>query len=252
MRCDEVRPRLDAYVDGELAEAERAQLREHIADCSECGPEAIALERLRDSIRQSAPVYRAPEALRSQIRFALRRETAATTHVARPAPGWLAYAASILVAVAVGSGGTWLINGQRQEDAVANELIDSHLRSLLADHLTDVPSSDKHTVKPWFAGRSELSPPGVDLAPEGFPLVGGRLDLIEGKPVPALVYRAGKHVINVFVLPARAGEYAETVTRGGYTLRHWNQGDLGYWAVSDAARDEFAKFEHAFRAAASG
>jgi anti-sigma factor RsiW len=156
------------------------------------------------------------------------------------------------VAVAVGSGGTGLISGERQEDAVANELINSHLRSLLADHLTDVASSDEHTVKPWFAGRTELSPPGVDRAAQGFPLDGGRLDLIQGKPVPALVYRAGKHVINVFVLPARAGDHAETVTRRGYTLRHWTQGDLGYWAVSDAAPDEFEKFERAFRAATSG
>ena len=252
MQCDEVRPRLDAYIDGELAEAERGQLCDHLLDCPDCGPEATARERLRDGIRQAAPIYRAPEALRSRIRFALRQEAAASARAARPAPGWLAYAASILLAVIVGSGGTLLITGEQQEDAVANELIDSHLRSLLADHLTDVASSDKHTVKPWFAGRTELSPPGVDLAPEGFPLVGGRLDLIEGKPVPALVYRAGKHVINVFVLPARAGEYVETVTRRGYTLRHWNQGDFGYWAVSDASSDEFAKFEHAFRAAASG
>jgi anti-sigma factor (TIGR02949 family) len=252
MQCDEVRPRIDAYVDGELAETERLQLRDHLADCPDCGPEAMALERLRDGIRQAAPIYRAPEALRSQIRFALRQEAATSARAARPAPGWLAYAASILLAVAVGSGGTLLITGERQEDAVGNELIDSHLRSLLADHLTDVASSDKHTVKPWFAGRTEMSPPGVDLAAQGFPLVGGRLDLIEGKPVPALVYRAGKHVINVFVLPARAGEYAETVTRRGYTLHHWNEGDLGYWAVSDAAPDEFAKFEHAFREATEG
>jgi mycothiol system anti-sigma-R factor len=103
MRCEEIRPRLDAYIDGELAEAERAVLRDHLADCPECGPEAAALARLRDSIRQSAPAYRAPAALRSQIRFALRREVAASTRVARPAPGWLAYAASILLAVAVGS-----------------------------------------------------------------------------------------------------------------------------------------------------
>jgi anti-sigma factor (TIGR02949 family) len=252
MRCDEVHPRLEAFVDDELAEPERGQLRDHLADCPDCGPEAAALERLRQGIRQAAPVYRAPEVLRSQIRFALRQEAAATTRAARSAPGWLAYAASILMAVALGSGGTLLITGERQQDTVANELIDSHLRSLLGDHLTDVASSDKHTVKPWFAGRTELSPPGVDLAAQGFPLVGGRLDLIEGKPVPALVYRAGKHVINVFVLPARAGEYAETVTRGGYTMRHWNQGDLGYWAVSDAAPDEFAKFEHAFREATTG
>ena len=123
---------------------------------------------------------------------------------------------------------------------------------MLADHLTDVRSSDKHTVKPWFAGRTDLSPPGVDLAAEGFALVGGRLDLIEGKPVPALVYRAGKHVINVFVLPARSGAFANSVTRRGYSLRHWTIGDLGYWAVSDASPDEFGKFERAFRRAAGG
>jgi anti-sigma factor (TIGR02949 family) len=251
MDCDEIRPRLEAYVDAELTGAERGQLRDHVTDCPDCGPEVATLERLREGIRRSALIYSAPQALRSQIRIALRQEAVASRAV-RTAPGWLAYAASLLLAVALGSGGTWLINGQRQENAAANELIDSHLRSLLADHLTDVASSDKHMVKPWFAGRTELSPPGVDLAVQGFPLVGGRLDLIEGKPVPTLVYRTGKHVINVFVLPARAGEYAETVTRSGYTLRHWNQGDLGYWAVSDASADEFAKFEDAFREATRG
>jgi anti-sigma factor (TIGR02949 family) len=252
MRCDEVLPRLDAYVDGELAEPERKQLRDHVADCPECGPEATALERLRQGIRQAAPIYRAPAGLRSQIRSALRREAAATSRAARPAPGWLAYAASILLAVAVGSGGTLLITGERQEDAVANELIDSHLRSLLGDHLTDVASSDRHTVKPWFAGRSDVSPPAVDLATEGFPLVGGRLDLTAGQPVPALVYRRRQHVINVFVLPAARGDLAKTLTRRGYSLRHWDEGDLGFWAVSDAAETELAEFERIFRSATSG
>ena len=107
-------------------------------------------------------------------------------------------------------------------------------------------------MKPWFGGRTELSPPGVDLAAQGFPLTGGRLDLIAGKPVPALVYRAGKHIINVFVLPAPPGDRGETFTRRGYTLRHWDEGDLGYWAVSDASPDEFAKFERAFRAVSGG
>jgi len=252
MQCDEVRPRLEAYVDGELAEAERVQLRDHLADCPECGPEATALEHLRDGIRQSAPVYRAPEALRSEIRFALRRQAATSARGARPAPGWLAYAASILLAVAVGSGGTLLITGERQEDAVANELIDSHLRSLLGNHLTDVASSDQHTVKPWFAGRSELSPPAVDLAGEGFPLVGGRLDLIAGKPIPALVYRRREHVVNVFVLPASRGDLAKTLTRRGYSLRHWDEGDLGFWAVTDAAPSELAEFERVFRDTTKG
>jgi anti-sigma factor RsiW len=252
MRCDETRPRLDAYIDDELPEAERVQLHEHLADCPECGPESAALERLRDGIRQSAPIYRAPEALQSRIRLALRAEGGATAPVGSRAPGWLAYAASILLAVAVGSGGTLLITGERQEDAVANELIDSHLRSLLGSHLTDVASSDQHTVKPWFAGRSDVAPPAVDLAGAGFPLVGGRLDLIAGKPVPALVYRRRQHVINVFVLPASRGDLSTTISRRGYSLRHWEEGDLGFWAVSDAASAELAQFESVFRAATGG
>jgi len=142
--------------------------------------------------------------------------------------------------------------GDRQEDTIASEVIDSHLRSLLATHLTDVASSDQHTVKPWFAGRSDVSPPAVDLAAEGFPLIGGRLDLIAGKPVPALVYKRRQHVINLFVLPASRGDRPETLGRQGYNLRRWDEGDLGFWAVSDASPAELTEFEHAFRAATGG
>jgi len=253
MRCDEVHPRLDAYIDGELAEAERALLRDHLAGCPECGPEAAALERLRDDFRRSAPIFRAPEALRSRIRVALRDEAATSAYTAaRPAPGWLAYAASIMLAVAVGSGGTFMLLGERQTDTMATEIIDSHLRSLLGTHLTDVASSDQHTVKPWFAGRTDLSPPAVDLGAEGFPLVGGRLDLIAGKPVPALVYKRREHVISLFVLPASRADGGETLSRRGYNLRHWDEGDLGFWAVTDAAPTELAEFEHLFRAATNG
>jgi anti-sigma factor (TIGR02949 family) len=251
MRCDEAHPRLEAYLDGELAESERSRVHDHIESCPDCGPEAAAFERLRDGIRRSAPIYRAPDELRSQIRFALRREAAASTTGSR-APGWLAYAASLLLAVAVGSGGTFALLGERQTDTLATELVDSHLRSLLGSHLTDVASSDRHTVKPWFAGRTDLSPPAVDLAAEGFPLVGGRLDLIAGQPVPALVYRRGQHVINLFVLPAPASGRGESMGRRGYNLRHWDEGDLGLWAVSDASPNELAEFEHLFRAATKG
>lgn len=168
------------------------------------------------------------------------------------APGWLAYAASILLAVAIGSGGTFMLLGERQEDRVAGEIIDSHLRSLLGTHLTDVASSDQHSVKPWFAGRSDLSPPVVDLGTQGFPLVGGRLDLIAGKPVPALVYKRREHVINLFVLPSANGDFGKALTRRGYSLRHWSEGDLGFWAVTDAAPTELGEFERIFRAATSG
>src|SRR5260370_3999904 len=253
MQCDEVRPRLDAYLDGELAESELAPLRGHLEGCPYCGPEAAALERVGDEIRGSAPVYRAPEALRSQIRFALGREAAAKRPAASlRAPGWLAYAASILLAVAVGSGGTFVLLGERQADTMETEIIDGHLRSLLGSHLTDVASSDQHTVKPWFPGRTDLSPPAVALGAEGFPLVGGRLDLIAGKPVPALVYKRREHVINVFVLPASKDDLDKTLTRRGYTVRHWDEGDLGFWAVTDAAPSELTDFERAFRAATGG
>jgi mycothiol system anti-sigma-R factor len=252
MQCEEVRPRLEAYIDGELAEAERVLLREHLSGCAACSPEAAALERLRDSIRVSATDYRAPAGLRSQIRDAIRREEASRSLAALRAPGWLAYAASLLLAVAIGSGGTFLAIGDRQEDRVAAEIIDSHLRSLLGTHLTDVVSSDRHTVKPWFAGRSEVSPPAVDLSGEGFPLVGGRLDLIAGKPVPALVYKRREHVINLFVLPAAKADLAAASSRRGYSLRHWTEGDLAFWAVTDAAASELDEFERAFHAATAG
>jgi anti-sigma factor RsiW len=252
MQCEEVRPRLDAYLDGELAETEGALLRSHLEGCPDCGPEIAALERLRESIRRAAPDYRAAAELRSGIRFALRREAAAGAPMRSRASGWLAYAASLLLAVAVGAGGTFVMLGERQEDAVANEVIDSHLRSLLGTHLTDVESSDQHTVKPWFEGRSDVAPPAVDLSAEGFPLVGGRLDLIAGKPVPTLVYKRRKHVINLFVLPASRGDRPEMLSRRGYNLQHWDERDLGFWAVSDAAPAELGEFERAFRAATGG
>jgi anti-sigma factor (TIGR02949 family) len=249
MQCEEVRPRLEAYIDGELAETERSLLREHLTGCADCGPEAAALQRLRDEIRQAAPAYRAPEALRSQIRFALRRRATASAPSGLRASSWLAYAASLLLAVALGSGGTFLVLGERQQDMVATEVLDSHLRSLLGTHLTDVASSDQHTVKPWFAGRSDVSPPAVDLSTEGFPLVGGRLDLVAGKPAPALVYKRRQHIINLFVLPASRGDHGAALSHQGYNLRHWDEGDLAFWAVTDAAPAELAEFEHAFRAA---
>ena len=252
MQCDEIRPRLEAYIDGELGATERAALRDHLQSCPDCGPEAAAIERLRDAIRSSAPVYRAPDKLRSQIRFALRREEAASAPTPSHSLGWLAYAASILLAVALGSGGTFVLVGARQTDAIGTEIVDDHLRSLLGNHLTDVASSDQHTVKPWFAGRTDLSPPTVDLAAEGFPLVGGRLDVIAGKPVPVLVYKRREHVINLFVLPVSLADRGETLTRRGYNLRHWDEGDLGFWAVTDAAPAELAEFERLFRAATKG
>jgi anti-sigma factor (TIGR02949 family) len=250
MQCDEVRRLVGAYVDGELDEEERLRLRDHLAGCRDCEAEAAALARLSHGIRAAAPAYRAPELLRARLRAGLRHEAAANAWALMPAGRSLAYAASLLLAVALGSGGTYVMVGERQQDRLAAELVDSHLRSLLGTHLTDVGSSDQHTVKPWFAGKTALSPPAVDLAQQGFPLIGGRLDLVAGRPVPALVYRHRAHIINLFVLPAGTGDVGDSAGRGGYNLRHWREGDLDLWAVSDTT--DLPEFESAFRTATAG
>ena len=161
------------------------------------------------------------------------------------APGWLAYAASILLAVAVGSGGTFLMLGDRQEDAIASQAIDSHLRSLLGTHLTDVASSDQHTVKPWFDGKLDFVPPVNDYVGQGFPLVGGRLDVLNGHSVAALVYARRKHTINLFVWPARQGEtdLYGWGSRDGYNWGIWQAGDMRFCLVSDAAQSDLRELQ---------
>jgi len=153
---------------------------------------------------------------------------------------WLGLAATLAVAVLL----VWnLAPGLRRpggEQFLATELIASHVRSLMVDHLTDVASSDQHTVKPWFDGKLDFAPSVVNSASDGFPLVGGRLDYLNNRPVAALVYQRRKHFINVFIWPVQNGDASEAkpISREGYQLLHWVDRDLNYWAVSDASGNE--------------
>ena len=198
-------------------------------------------------VRERAGRYAAPAGLAGRIGGAL--DGAIDPHRQRSRRP-LALAASILLAVVLSSGGTWFLAGTRQQDDLAEQLVASHVRSMLGEHLTDVASSDQHTVKPWFGGRIDLSPPVTDFTTQGFPLVGGRLDYVDRRPVAALVYRHNQHIINVFVWTEEK-TFTPPAPKAlqGYNLRHWRDDGLAFWAVSDVAPADLEKFERVIRTA---
>ena len=230
---------LDAYLDGELAVVDARELEAHLAQCADCARFRDGRVALRAAIETRVPALRAPGALRDRVRAALR----ATAEPKASRPGWraLALAASLAV-VALGS---WRLALWRAAgDTLTDEVLTSHVRSLMPGHLTDVLSSDQHTVKPWFNGRLDFSPPVYDFAGRGYPLLGGRLDYLNGRTVAVLVYGRRQHVINVFLWPAARGATAgpAAATRQGYHLRHWTATGYAYWVVSDLGVPELTDF----------
>ena len=237
---------LDAYLDGELASRDAREFEAHLKECRDC-------ERLRDArvslgaaIRAEVPALRAPDELRTRVRSALRSaagDPVARRHAPPLAWRWLALAASLAI-VAMGS---WqLASGRAAGQVLSEEVLTSHVRSLMPGHLTDVVSSDQHTVKPWFNGKLDFSPSVYDFAGRGYPLIGGRLDYLGNRPVAALVYGRRQHLINVFLWPATraSAEQPDVTTRQGYHLLHWTTPEFTYWLVSDlglADLEEFAR-----------
>jgi anti-sigma factor RsiW len=241
---------LDAYVDGELVGNEARDMELHARECARC---AHAHERhlaLRSAIRERLPALQAPGELRSRVRLAVRAAAGVTPARARPDWHWLA-AAAVLVGVAVG---TWKISDSRAgADAIAGQVLASHVRALMGTHLTDVASTDQHTVKPWFNGRLDFSPPVYDFAERGYPLIGGRLDYVGSGPVAALVYGRRQHVIDVLLWPTQRGPTGgpAAVTRQGYHMLHWSAPDYTYWVVSDLGVTELGEFSRLWRQADS-
>jgi anti-sigma factor (TIGR02949 family) len=244
VNCPEVERVLDAYADDELTPAEAAEVRAHLDACPACHKQVAARAALGRLIRR-VPYYAAPDRLRVAV--------ATTRRPARLTPRLLAWAAMVTLAVSLGSMTAVRTVRARQAAtataALAQDMVSSHVRALRGEHLFDVRSSDQHTVKPWFLGKLDFSPPVDDLAPLGFPLVGGRLDYLAGRPVAALVYQRRQHIINLFVLPASDTVAAPTDARTvrGFHVRHWIRDGMAFWAVSDLNDAELDQFVGAFR-----
>jgi anti-sigma factor RsiW len=239
---------LPAYFDGELDAARGRAFEDHLTACSDCTRELAALRDLRTALQDESCRHRPPPGLEGRVREALRQ--------ARPSPAagrrWtarLTAAAALAAAVLFGASLSLALRTPSPDDRLTAEVTAGHARSLLADHLFDVASDDRHTVKPWFQRRADFSPPVLDLKGQGFPLAGGRLDFLDGRTAAALVYRRRQHVINLFVWPAAEGGEGDvkSLSRRGYNLVHWTDAGLNFWAVSDLNADELRDFARLVR-----
>ena len=260
MRCERLRDRIGMLVDGELPSGERDAVSAHAADCPECGRYRDDLLRVRRHLIQARQVAPARLAQRLSSRLAVEAVRPAfgeevlptraglprsAPMVARRLAPYARYAAVILVACALSVAGTsWWAQRTDTQGRVSRDLLSAHVRALIQDSPVQVASLDTHTVKPWFAGRLDYSPAVKDLAAEGFQLVGGRLDYIDGRRVAALVYRRRLHQISVFIWPTGNGPTASYSARvDGYSVLGWNKGNMTYWAVSDVGEGDLRELE---------
>jgi anti-sigma factor RsiW len=250
MTCDEVEILLHALLDGELDAGHAREVEAHIAGCPRCAAQLAAYREMSKAFAAADLRYTAPPALRRRIEESLPQATPAPSRRAVMRGFALGSAVSALAAT-----GLVAIVLRNDDDARINsEIVSAHLRSLQAGHLTDVLSTDQHTVKPWFNGRLDVAPPVIDLTAQGFTLIGGRLDYVDARPIGAIVYRRRLHIINLFVAQTASTEprAATMKTFQGFNIRSWSEHGLNYWAVSDLAADELAEFGDKFQAAMKG
>ena len=235
MTCELTNSVLHGYLDGELDAARAADFERHLVSCPECVGALEAQEKLRSSLQSAALYERAPSALRKKLHAELGSAARPVPSVVMFQPSawrWLAVAAALLLVAFAG----WRLApfGNRGENAVAVAIVDAHLRSLQPGHLEDVVSTDQHTVKPWFDGKLDFAPPVRDFSDKGFPLQGGRLDVVQGRTAAVLVYGRRKHIINVFIWPTTQSDTeAVSAARLGYNWTAWRKNGMELWAVSD-------------------
>jgi anti-sigma factor RsiW len=238
MLCNEAQ-RVNAYFDGELDAPASAVIEQHLAHCGECAALMRDLQSTRDALREQLPYHSASGELRNRVMRSIGNESAAVQNRRHPHDRrfWWGAAAGFTPA-AIAAALIFFVNSGPSTDQLTGDLVNAHLRSLVGDHLIDVASTDQHTVKPWFAGHADVSPPAVDFPQADYRLVGGRVDFVDGRRTAVTVYRHGAHIINVFAWRADAGAAPELATRNGYHVLCWRAADLESCAVSDTALDE--------------
>ena len=247
MSCDRAGTILHGYFDNELDAVGAASFERHLERCSDCVNALEALVSLRSSMNISQLYEEAPAELRKKVLAGVSSSRRVTVFRARTVWQWLAVAATILLIFYTGSRVASVQRSSNYETVLAGEVIDAHLRSLQPGHLTDVVSSDQHTVKPWFDGKLDFSPPVRDFVDQGFPLQGGRLDVVHGRAIAALVYGRRKHLVSVFIWPTgeqnaspRAG------SRQGYQWISWRKGGMDFCVVSDVASSDLEQLQRLF------
>jgi anti-sigma factor RsiW len=247
MNCDRADTVLHAYFDDELDALGAAEFERHIAVCPNCAQALAAMKSLRSSIN-SAQLY-------DKTPSSFRRKVFADVHASKPVAvlsprrtwRWLAVAAAVLLLAYSGWRAGSALRGDNHEAVLAAGVVDAHLRSLQPGHLTDVLSTDQHTVKPWFDGKLDFAPPVRDFAAQGFPLQGGRLDVVHGRTTAALIYGRRKHFVNVFLWPSGEPDAApRTGSSQGYQWIVWRHGGMEFYAVSDTAASDLAELQQLF------
>jgi anti-sigma factor RsiW len=257
MNCAEAEILLHALIDGELDASHASDVEAHVTTCAACAAKLDAFRAMHQALAKASLKETAPSALRHRIEAAM---PSPTTPVTAPRkffqPSRRAFFGGVAVGTALSAAvaASLVLSVVRndKEQTIANEVVSAHIRSLQAGHLTDVETSDQHTVKPWFNGKLDVAPPVIDLTAQGFTLLGGRMDYIDGEPAASVVYRRGNHIINLFVARhlgvRRTGVQSNAVQ--GYNVRSWSEQGLDYWAVSDIEPDLLDEFVEKIAAAA--
>jgi len=255
MNCEECQEFIDAYIDSELDAAATITVKRHLRECAACTRFLEARKALRALLGRSELAFDVPDSLRTRVLSSLPVAVAPAKPKERSdrfrkrfVIPWFSVPVAVAAVLAV-IFGLFLLQpgwtpGQWRDRTLVAQVISSHVRSLLATHLLDVPSTDQHTVKPWFAGKLEFSPPVQDFAQRGFELIGGRLDYLDNREVAALVYRRNKHIINLFIWPSKPGNAGpvQSFSENGYNVLHWERGGFSFWAVSDVRMEDLRAF----------